>query len=404
MSTSLLYHGFGIRGYRYVGTEYVDGEVVFRIEQDLATCRCSVCGSAHVAPRGRVERPFRSLPIGAKPVTVRLAIPRVVCQDCEAIRQTPIAFADPRRTYTKAFERYALELSQYMTILDVARHLAVSWDMIKDMQKRHLEHRFAKPRLKHVRQIAIDEISVAKGHRYLTIVLDLESGAVVHVGDGKGGEALKPFWRRLSCSGAKVEAVAIDMSPAYIDAVVRHLPRATVVFDRFHVMKLYNDKLSDLRRDLYNEAHDQMHKAVLKGSRWLLLKRPEHLEEARHERTRLEEALRLNQPLATAYYMKEDLAEVWEQDDEEAATAFLLDWVRRAESSGIRMLKNFAKTIRAHALQILAYYDYPISTGPLEGTNNKIKTMKRQAYGFRDQEFFKLKILGIHESKYALVG
>ena len=109
------------------------------------------------------------------------------------------------------------------------------------------------------------------------------------------------------------------------------------------------------------------------------------------------------QPLASAYYLKEDLAEVWEQDDE-AATAFLLDWVQRAENSGIRMLHKFAKTIRAHALQILAYYDYPISTGPLEGTNNKIKTMKRQAYGFRDHEFFKLKILGIHESKYALVG
>ena len=404
MSTSLLYHGFGIRGYRYVRTEYVDGEVVFRIEQDLSTCRCSACGSAHVAPRGQVERPFRSLPIGGKPVTVRLAIPRVACQDCGVIRQTPIAFADPRRTYTKAFERYALELSQYMTIQDVAHHLGISWDVIKDMQKRHLQRRFAKPKLKHLRQIAIDEISIAKGHRYVTIVLDLDSGAVVHVGDGKGGDALKPFWKRLRCSGAKIEAVAMDMSPAYIDAVVRHLPKATVVFDRFHVMKLYNDKLSNLRRELYQEASQKMHKEVLKGTRWLLLKRPEHLDDTRNERARLEEALRLNQPLATAYYMKEDLAEVWEQDDEEQATAWLLDWVRRAESSGIRMLKNFAKTIRAHALQILAYYDYPISTGPLEGTNNKIKTMKRQAYGFRDQEFFKLKILGIHESKYALVG
>jgi transposase len=404
MSTSLLYHGFGIRGYRYVATEYGEGKVVFRIEQDFATCRCPACGSADVAPRGTVDRPFHSLPIGSKPVTVRLAIPRVDCRECGAIRQTPIAFADPRRTYTKAFERYALELSQCMTILDVARHLDVSWDMIKDIQKRHLQQRFARPKLRHLKQLAIDEIAIAKGHRYVTIVLDLESGAVVHVGDGKGGDALKPFWKRLRSSGAKIEAVAIDMSPAYIDAVTTNLPNATVVFDRFHVMKLYNDKLSDLRRDLYHEAVDKMHKDVLKGSRWLLLKRPEHLEESRHERERLEQALRLNQPLATAYYMKEDLAEVWEQDDDEAATAYLLDWVRRAQCSGIRMLQKFAKTIRAYAFQILAFYDYPISTGPLEGTNNKIKTMKRQAYGFRDHEFFKLKILGIHESKYALVG
>jgi len=351
-----------------------------------------------------VERPFRALPIGGKPVTVRLPIPRVECQDCGAIRQTPILFADPRRTYTKAFERYALELSQYTTILDVARHLGVSWDMIKEMQKRDLQTRFSKPKLKHLRQIAIDEISVAKGHRYMTVVLDLESGAVVHVGDGKGTDALTPFWRRLRSSGAKIEAVAMDMWLAFIEAVRTNLPNATIVFDRFHVMKLFNEKLTDLRRDLYREATEKMHKNALKGVRWLLLKRPENLDDTRNERARLEEALRLNQPLATAYYMKEDLAEAWEQDDQEEAEKFLLDWVRRAEASGIRMLMNFAKTIRAHALQILAYYDYPISTGPLEGTNNKIKTMKRQAYGFRDQEFFKLKILGLHESKYALVG
>ena len=255
-----------------------------------------------------------------------------------------------------------------------------------------------------LRQIAIDEIAVGKGHRYLTVVLNLLTGAVVFVGDGKGVEALQPFWPRLRRSRAKVEAVATDMSPAYIDAVTTHLPQATLVFDRFHVMKLFNDKLSDLRRELHREATDVMHKDVLKGTRWLLLKRPENLDPKRNEPARLEEALRLNQALATAYYLKEDLAEVWEQEDQETAQAFLLDWIAQAETSGIRLLMTMARTLRAHAWRILAYYDYPISTGPLEGTNNKIKTMKRQAYGFRDQEFLKLKIYGLHESKYALVG
>jgi transposase len=147
-----------------------------------------------------------------------------------------------------------------------------------------------------------------------------------------------------------------------------------------------------------------MQKDALKGIRWLLLKRPENLDPGRKEPERLNEALRLNEPLAMAYYLKEELNEIWEQDDQEAAQALLMDWILYAESTGIRMLKNFAKTLRLHALGILAYYDYPISTGPLEGTNNKIKTMKRQAYGFRDSEFLKLKILAIHESKYALVG
>ena len=177
-----------------------------------------------------------------------------------------------------------------MTIRDVAKHLDVSWDTIKDIQKRDLSRRFAKPKLKHLRHIAIDEIAVAKGHRYLTLVMDLQSGAVVFVGDGKGAKALQPFWKRLRSSKAKIEAVAMDMSAAYHEAVSTHLRKAKIVFDRFHVMKLFNDKLSDLRRALYREATDMMQKKVLKGTRWLLLKAAENLDERRDEKKTLEEA------------------------------------------------------------------------------------------------------------------
>jgi transposase len=137
----------------------------------------------------------------------------------------------------------------------------------------------------------------------VTVVLDLETGAVVFVGDGKGGDALGPFWRRLRRARAKVEAVAIDMSPAYQDAVSTHLPDATIVFNHFHVIKLFNAKLSDLRRSMYHQATDEK-KKILKGSRWLLLKAREDLGTERDEATRLEDALRLNPPLATAYYLK----------------------------------------------------------------------------------------------------
>jgi transposase len=404
MSTSLLYHAFGVRGYRYVKTEYIGGEVIFTIELAREAYRCAICGSDHVIGRGQKPRRFRMVSIGSRRVYLVLAVPRVECRECGAVRQVKLGFADPRVSYTRAFEQYALELSRYMTIKDVAEHLDISWDVIKEIQKADLQQRFGKPRLKDLRRIAIDEISTAKGHRYLTIVLDLDSGAVVHVGRGKGGDALKEFWIRLRRSGAKIEAVATDMSPAYIDAVMTHLPDAVLVFDRFHVIKLYNDKLSELRRAMHRELQDTMHKDVLKGVRWLLLKRPENLDPARKEPERLQEALRLNQPLAIAYYLKDELNEIWEQDDQETAQALLMDWITYAESTGIGILKTFAKTLRFHAWGILAWYDHPISTGPLEGTNNKIKTMKRQAYGFRDQEFLRLKILGIHESKYALVG
>jgi transposase len=403
MSTSLLYHAFGLKGYRYVRTAYVEGQTIFTLGQEPDTYCCSACGSADVVSRGHVERRFRCLPIGPRPTSLVLPIPRVECRACGVVRQVDITFADPRRSYTRRFERYVLELSRRMTIRDVAAHLGVGWDLVKDIQKRDLSRRYAKPKLKHLRRIAIDEIAVAKGHRYMTVVLDLDSGAVVFVGDGKGADALKPFWKRLRPSGAKVEAVAMDMSAAYRGAVSAHLKKAVIVFDHFHVIKLFNDKLSDLRRSLYHRAEADQ-KKVLKGARWLLLKNPENLDADKDERARLEEALALNKPLATAYYLKEDLRRFWEQPGKRFATAFLNDWLKKAEASGVKILQQMAKTLAAHRSGLLAYYDAMITSGPMEGTNNKIKTMKRMAYGFRDPEFFKLKILAIHETKYALVG
>jgi len=404
MSTSLLYHAFGIRGYVYSRTQYDNGQVIFTIHQEPEEYRCSACGSSRVISRGQVDRWFQSPPIGGHPTVVVLPIPRVECRACGLVRQVEISFADPRRSYTKSFERYALELSRSMTIADVAHHLNVGWDLIKDIQKRDLTRRYAKPKLKRLRYIAIDEIAVAKGHRYLTVVMDLVSGAIVFVGDGKGADALKPFWKRLRPSKARIEAVAMDMSAAYWGAVMTHLPKAKIVFDHFHVIKLFNEKLSDLRRALYREATEVMKKQVLKGTRWLLLKNRENLDPEKDEKRRLKEALALNEPLATAYYMKDDLRQFWDQPGKAFATMFLDGWIRRAEASGIRILQQMGKTLAAHRSGLLAYYDVMISSGPLEGTNNKIKTMKRQAYGFRDMEFFKLKILAIHETRYELVG
>lgn len=405
MSTSLLYHAFGLRGgYEHVRTDFFEGQVIVTVHQKRGTLRCPACGSARVDRKGEAVRLFRVVPIGARPVKIVLPVPRVLCHDCGLTRQVRIPFAESRRSFTKGFERYALELLRHMTIQDVAAHLGVGWDLIKEIQKRHLQRHFARPRLRHLKQIAIDEISVGRGHRYLTVVLDLHSGAVVFVGDGKGADALRPFWKRLRRSRAQVQAVAADLSPAYQQAVREHLPDAALVFDRFHLVKLLNEKLSDLRRQMHREATDGLHQQVLKGTRWLLLKNPENLDLARDEPARLRDALRLNQPLLTAYYLKDDLRQLWEQPDKPAAGRFLTDWIQRAHASGIRVLQTFANTLAAHRRGILAWYDYPISTGPLEGTNNKIKTMKRQAYGFRDQEFFKLKILALHTTRYALVG
>jgi transposase len=403
MSTSLLYHGFGVRGYEYQRMDYFEGAVVFTISQERGDLECPQCGTRRVERRGEVPRTFRVLPIGSKPTSVFLAVPRVSCKQCGIVRQVKVGFADEHRRYSRSFERYVLELSRNMTIAAVAGHLHIGWDAVKEIQRRHLQKHYARPKLKHLEEIAIDEIYVGR-NKYLTVVLDLNLGAVVFVGDGKGAEALLPFWKRLRASKAKIKAVAADMSPAYTKAVREYLPEAALVYDRFHVVKLFNEKLTDLRRELYREAKDDLHRNVLKGIRWLLLKNPENLDSAKGERERLNEALELNSSLFVAYYMKDQLQLLWEQPDEPTARRFFNDWIKLADASGIKILMKFAKTLAAHREGILAWYDHPISTGPLEGTNNKIKTMQRQAYGFRDLNFLKLKIMAIHQTTYALVG
>jgi transposase len=403
MSTSLLYHAFGVHGYVHTGTEYRGGEVHFTIEQPSEKLRCSVCRSRRVIRRGGRRRRFRGLPIGRRRVWIVLLVPRLECKKCGAVRQAEVSFAPGQHGYTKRFARYVLELVRHMTMWDVAEHLGVSWNLVKELLKEALRRRFGRPRLKELRLVAIDEISVGRGHRYLTVVLDLATGAVVFIGNGKGAEALDPFWKRLRSARAHIEAVAIDMSQAYVNAVRAHLPGATLVFDHFHVVKLMNDKLSDLRRELQRQAESE-EKEVLKGTRWLLLKAPKKLDKTRNEIERLEAALTLNTPLAAAYYLKEDLRQLWSQQDKAHATRFLESWIERARATGIRQLVQMSNTLSLYRAGVLAYYDVPISTGPLEGTNNKIKTLQRQAYGYRDTEFFHLRILALHETRYELVG
>jgi transposase len=290
-----------------------------------------------------------------------------------------------------------------MTIRDTARYLGVGEGMIRGIDKSYLQKTFGKPRLRDLEVIAIDEIYVGTRNKFFTIVIDWRSGAIVFVGEGKGQEAVKPFWKRLRGSKAKIKAVATDMSSAYYAAVMKNLPNALQVFDRFHIVKLMNDKLTQLRRDLQREA-EVMDRKVLKGMRWLLLKHPDNLDESKNERVRLQEALDLNRSLAAGYYLKEDLRQIWEQSAKAVAARFLSDWCRRARASGIKVLITMANTLEGYRTGILNWYDHPISTGPLEGINNKIGALQRMAYGYKDKDYLIAKLYALHAAKFALIG
>ena len=400
MSTSILYHSQSIAGYTFKRASFEGGACIYRISPQERMFRCPICCSRDVQCRGSVHRTILLLPTGLRKNYAELDIPRVYCPHCDKLRQICLGFAEDFRSYSKAFERYALELCELMTINDVARHLGVSWGTVKNIHKRHLQKKYGKPSLKNLRTLAIDEISNGKGHKYLTIVLNLDSGAVVFIGEGKGADALSPFWKKLGRHRKKIRSVAADMSPAYTKAIRENLPHATLVYDHFHVIKLYNEKLSDLRRELYRTTENADEKEMLKGTRWLLLKNRENLNEEKNERERLEAALAANTPLMTGYYLKEELHRIWKQQDHASAAGVLDAWVAMAETSGVSMLRKFAQTLLEHREGILNYYNSRITTAALEGTNTKIRVLQRRAYGYRDKEYLELRILALHETKF----
>lgn len=356
MSTSFIYHAFGIRDYFYKAAHFIGGGIIFDIFPKPEAIKCPKCNSRSVIKRGKIVRSFRGIPIGSKPVTIRADIQRVWCSICNFVRQIKLSFSKEGKSYTRAFERYALELSQFMTIQDIADHLRISWDTIKQIQKSHLQRRYKTIPLKEVRQIAIDEISIGKGHQYLTIVMDLETGRILHAGDGKGGDALKSFWKKVKTSKATIEAISIDMSPAYLSSVMENMPNSTIVFDRFHVVKLFNDKLSKFRRDLHKHLSDKKDHDLIKGTRWLLLKNPENLQKSKGEEEQLQKALKINQPLSTVYYMKEELRQIWSQSDKKTGEKIINNWINLANASDIPMLQNLPRRwhyIRSESFHIM---------------------------------------------------
>lgn len=403
MYTSFLYHAFGVGEQECSSVRYEDKRIVINLQTRKDKLCCCMCKSKNYIRSGSLFRHIRSVPIGSKPVVLSMKVQRLSCKDCGAIRQEHIHFVTGKRAYSNKLARLVIDLSRVGTIKDVANHLHLSWDTVKDIQKRYLYRHYNNPDISNVRHIGIDEFAVAKGHIYKTIVVDLITGRVIYIGEGKGGNALDGFWKKVQKSGACIEAVATDLSPAFISAVMTNLPNATLVFDHFHVVKLMNDALDEIRRSLVREEQDLNKRNVIKGTRWLLLCNGKDIFDDKFK-SRLDNALKLNEPLMKAYYLKESLREIWTQIDKEQATNVLEKWLEQAYQAKIPKLTTFANTLKAHKWGILAWYDYHISTAKIEGINNKIKTMKRQAYGYRDQKFFELKILALHDKNYAFVG
>lgn len=407
MSTSILYHIFKVPGVQYVSTEYYGNNQVFHAVVHPNHLRCPACKSTNVINSGSNNRTFLTLPVGSRKTELSVDLPRLECKDCGSVKQVKLPFADEKKHYTRSLERFAVKLCGLMTIKSVAEFTGLGWDTVKRIHKLHLKKRYTWIDIKDLKYIAIDELYLGKKHKFITIVLNLLTGEVVHIGEGKGKDALKGFWKRVERMGVKIEAVATDMASGYISASLEHLPQADLVLDHFHLVKWFNDKLTKLRRDIYKEV-SAIDKEILKGSRWLLVKAPENLkshnDRNKDERFRLKKALEINESLAKAYYLKERLRLLFQCNDKARAQDELNYWIGEAQNSGVKILIDAAKKLLIWKPYILNWYNHRISTAKLEAVNGKIGTLQRNAYGYRDQEYFRLRIFNIHNETYSLCG
>ncbi len=352
---------------------------------------CHECGeSASTVHSQGYLRYIRDLNLASAQVWLQMGYRKVWCNDCGGARVEQLSFADASQRVTHRLARYIYGLCKMMTVKEVAEHLDLDPKTVKQIDKEYLEEEFGDTDTDNLRVLMIDEIAVHKGHRYMTVVADYFTGRVVWMGSNRDKKTLGKFFATMTREQKEaIEAVAMDMWEPFINRVKHHCPQAKIVFDFFHVVQSFGKVIDKVRRDEYRKATEQ-DKKVLKGSRYLLLKNEENLTDK--QRNRLKTVLDLNSTLSTLYILKDQLKLVYYYSDRKKVKRVLDDWCEMASQIEHTSVTAFIKRLRFFEYGILNHADYPIGTSRLEGINNKIKVIKRKAYGFHDEEYFALKV------------
>lgn len=368
-------------------------EVIVDLRRMSHPFRCS-CGRTFKRYYDFRERFVRDLPWGPWE-NVFLLVPRfrVQCPDC-GVRTEPLDWIPARRRYTQRLaDAVALACREVRSVQAIADSFGLSWDTVKAIDKAYLEGELNPPDLTGVRHLALDEFSIRRRHTYATIFLDVERNRVLWVCRTREKQAVKDVFERVFGSDvcAGIEAVSMDWWEGYERAVKESLPNAKVVWDLFHIVKKYNHDVVDrVRLDEAKRCQTDEERRTMKKTKFILLKNRANL--SADEPARLKELLAANKRLSTAYILRDAMKKLWDYKYPRAAETWFDGWYQRAIRSRIEPLKKFARSLKARLDGILAHCRFPLHTGILEGINNKVKVIKRVAYGFRDQDYFFLKI------------
>lgn len=353
---------------------------------------CSGCGQSTLLIHDVSWRRVRERDLFDYRVWLEVPVRRVRCPSCGR-RREQIRWLSGRRQLTQGMVSYVEALVRLLPIKQVAELLGLHWHTVKQIDRDRLAREVKEPDLRRVRRLIMDEFALFKGHRYATVAICADTQQVLWVGEGRSRAAVRPFFEWLGKDVCKqIQAVAMDMNTAMDLEAQHHCPNARIVYDLFHVVAKFGREVIDrVRVDQANQLReDRAGRRVIKRSRWLLLRNRDNL--TTEQSVKLDELLAANAPLTTVYLLKSQLKELWYAPSENEARRRWEEWFQMANDSGLKPLIAFAKRLLPYLEGIVASALYRLNTSVLEGMNNRIKVIKRTAYGYRDTDYFFLKI------------
>jgi transposase len=384
-ATELIHMALGSKFIRVTKVSAKDTYFVADVEPATRFPICSGCYETAVNVHDRHQRQWRELDLCGARFELRATVRRVKCSDC-GVRVELLPWADPDSQFTLGFEQQTAYLAQRCDKTSVSTTMRIAWNTVGTIIERVVRRLRKGDPLNNLTHIGVDELSYRKHHEYITVVVNLLTGAIIWAHPGKNAETLTKFFTELGpARKEKLELVAMDMSAAYIKAVKAEVPKARLVFDRFHVQRLVHDALDKVRRsEVAKWGKTSEEGKALKRTRWALQKNPWNLTPLESGKVSLVQ--RANRTLYRAYMLKESLAAVLNRRQVNVARDKLGEWISWALRSRLEPFNKAAKTIRDHLDGILAYIQTGFSNGRTEGLNGKIRTITKRSFGFHRPE------------------
>ena len=355
---------------------------------------CGVCGQEHRTFYDRKTRRVRDLSCGDTRVYLEVEVRRVACRSCGLVKQEKLAWIADNPLYTKRFAFFVGRRCRASTLKDVAKELHLDWQTVKGLEKQYMREQLRRAGMPGPLVIGVDEISVKKGQEYRIVVSDLlRRRAIWFGGEDRKEASMDLFYRDLGAKkSSRIRLAVMDMWKAFRNSAAKNAPQASVLFDKFHVMKHLGEAIDEVRKSEYARLKGR-DRAYIKGQKYTLLSHRENL--TLKGRRALNKLLAANKRLHIAYLLKESFGQLWDYEKEGWARKFFENWKSSLKWQRVAPYEKFARMIENHWEGIAAYCkpENKVPLGFVEGLNNKIRVLQRRAYGIRDEEYLRLKVL-----------